>query len=158
MSFSLTFHSILDHNIRHLYSGTPTNVSYRHSKEYPNMDQLRQQRENQYLKDYVLRVSEYRSEHKCFIPRAPAFKALSHQEVDEIVTRLSSQTVASQGISGTSENTTLSDKRSKYPKYQGQKKVSREEMDAIVKRLNKPTTMSDIRDVKTATGLPEVTA
>ncbi|XP_012939854.1 uncharacterized protein LOC106012206, partial [Aplysia californica] len=102
MSFSLTFHEILDHNIRHVYSGVPLQLTYRHSSEYPNMDQLRQKRDNQTLKNNVLRTSEYTAEYKCLIPRAPAFRLLSRHEVEQMVSRLTRPTIASQGVSGTS--------------------------------------------------------
>ena len=81
MAFSLTFNSILENNIRHVYSGMPVQMSYRHSTEYPNMDQLRQKRENQQLKDFVLRTSEYQANYNCLIPRAPAFRLLSRHQV-----------------------------------------------------------------------------
>ena len=84
MAFSLTFNSILQNNIRHVYSGMPVQMSYRHSTEYPNMDQLRQRRENQQLKNYVLRTSEYQSHYNCLVPRAPAFRLLSRHEVGAV--------------------------------------------------------------------------
>ncbi|XP_046567470.1 uncharacterized protein LOC124275834 [Haliotis rubra] len=122
MAFSLTFQSILDNNIRHIYSGTPSNMAYRHSKEYPNMDQLRQQKDNQYLKDYVLRVSEYRADYRCLVPRAPAFRILSRHEVDDIVERLNTPR---------SRN---ADKDEQKPR-QGERQVSKEEAEAITERL-----------------------
>ena len=85
MEFSLTFKSILENNIRHMYSGKPVQMSYRHSSEYPNMDQLRQRKENQLLKNYVLRTSEYQSDYGCLVPRAPAFRLLSRHEVRSFV-------------------------------------------------------------------------
>jgi hypothetical protein len=81
MAFSLTFKSILDHNIKHVYSGKPIQMNYRHSSEYPNMDQLRNNRENQIFKNRVLKTSEYRSDYHCLVPRAPAFRLLSRHEV-----------------------------------------------------------------------------
>ncbi|KAK7094650.1 uncharacterized protein [Littorina saxatilis] len=146
MAFSLTFNSILDNNIRHVYAGKPAQMSYRHSSEYPNMDQLRQRRENQQLKDYVLRTSEYQSDYNCLMPRAPAFRLLSRQEVDDIVTRLQRDTVASTRQDGTSDEKAVQDKQKSNPKYLGLKKVSQEEMDEITQRLCKPTKMALIRE------------
>ncbi|KAL8620253.1 hypothetical protein ACOMHN_044789 [Nucella lapillus] len=157
MAFSLTFNSILDNNIRHVYSGMPVQMSYRHSSEYPNMDQLRQRRENQQLKNFVLRTSEYQSDFNCLIPRAPAFKILSRHEVDEIVSRLQRQTVASTRQDGASESQTVKVKEESNPKYLGLKKVSKQEMDEITDRVNKPTTMSTIREKpQKPSDMPEV--
>ncbi|XP_071096390.1 uncharacterized protein [Haliotis cracherodii] len=123
MAFSLSLQTILDSNIRHIYSGKPMNMAYRHSKEYPNMDQLRQQKDNQYLKDYVLRVSEYRADYHCLVPRAPAFRILSRHEVDDIVERLHQP------------RSRKEDKDDQNPQGQGEKQVSKEEMEAITERL-----------------------
>ncbi|XP_076454725.1 uncharacterized protein LOC143289581 [Babylonia areolata] len=146
MAFSLTFSSILDNNIRHVYSGMPVQMSYRHSSEYPNMDQLRQRRENQQLKNFVLRTSEYQSDFNCLIPRAPAFRILSRHEVDDIVKRLQRETVASTRQDGASESRTVKEKEKNNPKYLGLKKVSQAEIEEITERVNKPTKMSTIRE------------
>ncbi|GFO19929.1 hypothetical protein PoB_004643400 [Plakobranchus ocellatus] len=158
MSFCLTFHSILDNNIRHVYSGTPLQLTYRHSSEYPNMDQLRQRKDNQQLKNAVLRTSEYRSEYRCLIPRAPAFRIMSRHEIEEVVARLTRPTIASQGVTGTSERMMVKDQASKHPKYLGLKQVSGEEINGIVSRVNKPTRMSLIRDRSGGNMMPEVAA
>ncbi|KAK3740303.1 hypothetical protein RRG08_014951 [Elysia crispata] len=158
MSFSLTFHRILDNNIRHVYSGTPLQLTYRHSSEYPNMDQLRQRKDNQQLKNAVLRTSEYKSEYRCLIPRAPAFRIMSRHEIEEVVARLTRPTIASQGVMGTSEREMVKSQASKHPKYLGLKQVSDVEMDEIVSRVNKPTRMSLIRDKTTGNAMPEVVA
>ena len=68
------------------YVNRPINIIFvepRHSSEYPNMDQLRQRKDNQQLKNAVLRTSEYKSEYRCLIPRAPAFRIMSRHEVSE---------------------------------------------------------------------------
>jgi len=158
MSFSLTFHEILDNNIRHVYSGIPLNLTYRHSSEYPNMDQLRQSRANQMMKNAVLRTSEYNAGYKCLVPRAPAFRLLSRHDVDEIVARLTRPTVASQGISGTSERNMVEEQAATHPKYMGLKDVSKEEAEQITSRVSKPTRMSLIRDrsLQNSTDMPEV--
>ncbi|KAK7505051.1 hypothetical protein BaRGS_00003621 [Batillaria attramentaria] len=161
MAFSLTFRGILDNNIRHVYSGMPVQMSYRHSTEYPNMDQLRQRRENQQLKDYVLRTSEYQSDYQCLIPRAPAFRLLSRHEVDEIVQRVGRPTASATPRAGaTSDNRAMQQKEKSNPKYMGLRKVSREEMDEIVQRLCRPTTMSTIREQRPQhlSAMPEVQA
>jgi len=149
MAFSLTFNSILNNNIRHVYSGKPVQMSYRHSSEYPNMDQLRQKRENQHLKDYVLRTSEYQEGYNCMIPKAPAFRLLSRHEVDDITTRLRKSTVATQRQDGATEEKMLQDKAKAHPKYLGLKKVSQAELDEITERLQRPTQTAAIRDHQT---------
>lgn len=158
MSFSLTFHGILDGNIRNVYSGLPMKLTYRHSSEYPNMDQLRQSRSNQMLKNNVLRTSEYKEEYKCLIPRAPAFRLLSRHEVDDMVFRLTKPTIASQGVHGTSEKEMVKEKTASNPKYMGLNQVTSEEAEAITDRVNKPTRMSIIRDRSTMSqdSMPEV--
>jgi len=159
MSFSLTFHGILDGNIRNVYSGLPMKLTYRHSSEYPNMDQLRQSHSNQQLKNAVLRTSEYQQEYKCLIPRAPAFRIMSRHEIDEVVNRLCKPTIASQGVSGTSEREMVKEQAATHPKYLGLKQVSSEEAGAITDRVNKPTRMSIIRDrgnTSSQSDMPEV--
>ena len=68
-------------------------------------------------------------------------------QVDEIVTRLQRNTVASKRQDGASEERTVEEmKQNPKLKYLGVKKVSLEEMHEITDRLNKPTKMSIIRE------------
>lgn len=136
MAFSLTYQSILDHNIRHIYSGKPAEVSYHHSPQVTrNSGAVRQTQENPLKRSYILRTSEFESRFHCFVPRAPAFRVLSRHEVDNIVGRLQS-----------AKTTSPETKDSSKGQLRKSKTVSSEELKNIVERLRKPTQMSIIRE------------
>jgi len=154
--FKTPFNQILSKDIKHIYSGFPQTVSLRYTPPYPTQDQIRLKDEDQDLRTNVLRISEYNESYKCFVPRAPAFRILSRHEIDEMVTRLRTPTVASKGLSNTSEKEVVDEKKSNHPKYLGLKKVEKPEMDKITERLTKPTRISEIRKHQTETKLAEV--
>ena len=147
--FKTSFTSILSRDLKHIYSGFPQTMKFRHSAPYPTQDQLRMQEENQELKSYVLKSSEFVPEYGCMIPRAPAFRILSRHDVDKMVTRLRAPTVASQGISHTSDTKMREQKERDHSKYMGLKSVGEREMTMIVDRLTQPTQSSRIREIQT---------
>lgn len=154
--FKMPFNTILTRDIKHIYSGFPQNIPLRYSNPFPTMEQMRLRAETQDLKSGVLRFSEYEEMYGCMIPRAPAFRSLSRHEIAEMVARLRKPTVASKGISNTSEYEIVRENDSANSKYRGKKKVSQDEMFDITKRISKPTTMSEIRRHQTETKLAEV--
>lgn len=140
MAFNLTYHNILNNNIRHVYYGKPLSLHYRQSSEYPNMDQLRKRREDQLLKNYVLRMSEYWSDYHCLIPRASAFRVLSRHLVDDIVKRLYEPPPTN-----TSRSIEARKSREKGSEVK-RKTLSREQRDEVFKRVLRPTAISTIRE------------
>ncbi|KAK3601046.1 hypothetical protein CHS0354_029271 [Potamilus streckersoni] len=143
--FKASFNSILNRDLKHIYSGQPKTFRFRHSNPYPTQEQLRIKEENKHLKTHVLKSSEFIQEYKCLIPRAPAFRVLSRYEIDGMVSRLTKPTVASQGISNTSEKSMREEKEKDHPTYLGTKKVTNIEMQAIMIRLTRPTKAAEIR-------------
>lgn len=107
------------------------------------------QENNTQLKTYVLKSSEFVPEYSCLIPRAPAFRVLSRHELDGLVTRLRKPTVASQGISHSSDNTMLEDKQKNNAKYLGLRSVDHREQTMITARLTRPTLSSRQREFQT---------
>ena len=147
--FKTSFTSIISRDLKHIYSGFPQTMKYRHAAPYPTQDQIRMQEENKDLKKYVLKSSEFVSEYGCLIPRAPAFRILSRHDVDRVVTRLRQPTVASKGISHTSDTMMREQKEREHAKYLGLKSVGEREMTMIVDRLTQPTKSSRIREIQT---------
>ena len=150
------FNQIVSKDIKHIYSGFPQTMSLRFTPPYPTLEQIRQQEESNDLKTSVLRTSEYNESYGCLIPRAPAFRLLSRHEIDQMVNRVRTPTVASRGLANSSDKAVVNEKKSNYPKYLGLKKVKQPEMEEIVSRLNQPTKISEIRRHQIETKLAHV--
>ncbi|XP_052790288.1 uncharacterized protein LOC128224484 isoform X2 [Mya arenaria] len=147
--FKTSFNSILRRDLKHIYSGFPQPLSYRHSNPYPTQEQLKMKEENTKLKAHVLKSSEFVPEYSCLIPRAPAFRILSRHDVNGLVQRLSTPTVASQGISNTSDKSMLQEKQKSNAKYLGLRNIDYREQTAITARLARPTHSSRQREFQT---------
>lgn len=154
--FKTPFTRILSQDIKHIYSGFPQTVTLRYSSPYPTQEQLRQKEDSHDLKTSVLRFSEYDKSYGCLIPRAPAFRILSRHEIDSLVNRVSTPTVASRGLSNSSDKAVVNDTRSNYPKYLGLQKVEKGEMNEINSRVNRPTKISEIRKHQNITKLSDI--
>lgn len=153
--FKTSFNSILSRDLKHIYSGFPQVLKYRHTQPYPTQEQLRLQAENEQLKTYVLKSSEFVPEYSCLIPRAPAFRILSRHELNGVVNRLTKPTIASQGISNTSVQSMREDKERAHSKYLGLRTVDDRERTMINDRLSRPTQSSRIREFQIKTKLVE---
>ncbi|KAL4218920.1 hypothetical protein ACF0H5_021507 [Mactra antiquata] len=147
--FKTSFNSILNRDLKHIYSGFPQVLKYRHSAPYPTQEQLKIQEENNVLKTYVLKSSEFVPEYKCMIPRAPAFRVLSRHEINGVVSRLTKPTVASQGISRTSDNSMLEEKQKQHAKFLGIQRIDTREQTMLVERMTRPTQSSRMREYQT---------
>lgn len=147
--FKTSFNSILRRDLKHIYSGFPQVLKYRHTAPYPTQEQMRMKEENTHLKTYVLKSSEFVPEYSCLIPRAPAFRILSRHEIDGLVTRLTKPTVASQGISHTSDKSMRYSKEKYNAKYLGLQNVDHREQTMITERLSRPTQSSRQREFQT---------
>lgn len=147
--FKTSFNSILSRDLKHIYSGFPRVMKYRHSPAYPTQEQLKIKEESSHLKTYVLKSSEFVPEYSCLIPRAPAFRILSRHEIDGVVNRLTKPTVASQGIANTSDRTMRAEKEKNNPKYLGLYRIDEREQTMINERLTRPTQSSRMREYQT---------
>lgn len=147
--FKTSFNSILSRDLKHIYSGFPQVLKYRHTAPYPTQEQLKLKEENNNLKTYVLKSSEFVPEYSCLIPRAPAFRILSRHEIDGVVSRLRTPTVASKGMANTSDKTMLEEKQKSHSKYLGLQKVGEREQTMIVDRMTRPTQSSRMREYQT---------
>ncbi|XP_076436232.1 uncharacterized protein LOC143275832 isoform X2 [Babylonia areolata] len=93
----------------------------------------------------VHRISEYLPEHDCFLPRAPAFKALGTEHVDNIVRRLYSPPSPRKIRTQNCSNSRIMEEKERESKFSGYGNVSREELHEITQRLTKPTMMAKLR-------------
>ncbi|XP_045209870.2 uncharacterized protein LOC123561505 [Mercenaria mercenaria] len=154
--FKTSFNSILSRDLKHIYSGFPQVLKYRHSAPYPTQEQLKLKEENNHLKTYVLKSSEFVPEYSCLIPRAPAFRILSRHEVDGVVTRLTTPTIASRGISLTSDKTMREEKEKSHSKYLGLQKIDEREQTMLTERMTRPTQSSRMREYQTRRQLTQI--
>ncbi|XP_060557489.1 uncharacterized protein LOC132717922 [Ruditapes philippinarum] len=154
--FKTSFNSILSRDLKHIYSGFPQVLRYRHTKPYPTQDQLKIKEENHQQKTYVLKSSEFVPEYSCLIPRAPAFRILSRHEVNGVVSRLTTPTIASQGISSKSVNAMLDDKSRNHSKYLGLQKIDEREQTMLTERMTRPTQSSRMREYQTRRQMTEI--
>lgn len=153
--FQTSFNKILSRDIKHIYSGFPQTLMMRHSAIYPSLEQLRQKEDSHDLKLGVLKYSEYDENYGCMIPRAPAFRNLSRYEFDDMVNRVRKPTVASKGITNTSDNKTMIEKEKTNPQFLGLKREATD-IEELNTRLNRPTKISQIRNHQTQTRLADV--
>ncbi|XP_060557506.1 uncharacterized protein LOC132717935 [Ruditapes philippinarum] len=154
--FKASFSSIRSGDIKHIYSGSPQVVKYRSTKPCPKKDQIILKDEDQHLDPHVLKTSEFVREHSCYIPRAPAFRVLSSDKVDEMVSRVTKPTTASRGIALRSVKAMLDDKSTNHSKYLGLQKIDEREQNMLNKRITYPTHSSSMRAYLTKKNLEGV--
>lgn len=143
MAFTLTFDAITSNNIKHIYSGQPARTRLRHSVESPAVAKLKRDKEEVQSNPDEVRTAEYREEYRCYVPKAPAFREVSGDELKGIVERVRRPTKAASWKSeGTDGNTRLLENDTSAPK----EKPTDEAVQVIVDRVQKPTKMSLIRN------------
>ncbi|XP_069122105.1 uncharacterized protein [Argopecten irradians] len=137
--FHITHKYILNNDVRYMYSGYPIAMKYRGSGDYPNFDMLRISRENSDLKKNILKSTEFVTDGRHLVPKAPALRNFSRHSVNHVVTRLMKPTIARVGVSDENinllrckEDVIEEDKSDKYSSY---RKLPKTEVDNIVKRL-----------------------
>jgi hypothetical protein len=69
---------------------------------------------------------------------------------------VSTPTVASRGLSNSSDKAVVSETRSNYPKYLGLQKVEKDGLEEITTRVNRPTKISEIRKHQNITKLSDI--
>ncbi|XP_076454523.1 uncharacterized protein LOC143289443 [Babylonia areolata] len=102
MAFSVSYHDLLDKNIRHIYSGLPSNVRFRgnprpgvtlnphdgcvtpSSKRRPEVKAM--------PRSLYRRLWTYSDQYSCPLPRAPALRSVSPARARVIVQRVSQMT------------------------------------------------------------------
>jgi len=94
MAFCTTYKTILDSNIRNIYSGLPSEIRFRIPSFSPTIDHAKRMHELQLQPPdaFDLRYLVSVPGHNVKIPRAPAFRVFSEAEVNEIVKRVSRPT------------------------------------------------------------------
>ncbi|XP_041371192.1 uncharacterized protein LOC121384733 [Gigantopelta aegis] len=94
---SLTFNDILAKNVRHVYSGLPTEIRFRRPKHQHALELHQRIYEEQTRPPdrFQLRVQEYLPRFNISLPRAPAFRQVSQSEMKDIVFRVSKPTNSS---------------------------------------------------------------
>ncbi|KAK3607381.1 hypothetical protein CHS0354_022541 [Potamilus streckersoni] len=155
MAHSVTYQSIVNNNIRNLYSGVQTKVQRRTQTIYPFKRLHDEQKQSS--DRFNGNLYEYSIKYKVRLPKAPAFRILSQEEVHEIVHRLSKPNFRRsqhQLESSQPETGTVSQKlkglpisnnlgSSKLPS--SEKSYSKSNLEAITNRVSKATVASDIR-------------
>ncbi|KAL3866088.1 hypothetical protein ACJMK2_043426 [Sinanodonta woodiana] len=89
--FSLSHGQVLNNNIRHIYSGYPTEVRFRvcrYTTPIDPIDRHQQQRKQHVYAKYLRRTYEYVPQYGVSLPKAPAFKHVPNTTVHEVTTRL----------------------------------------------------------------------
>ncbi|XP_060065793.1 uncharacterized protein LOC132546114 [Ylistrum balloti] len=137
--FHITHKYILNNDVRYMYSGYPIAMKYRGSGDYPNFDMLRISRENSDLKKNVLKASDFATDDRYLVPRAPALRNYSRHAVNNVVSRLMKPTIARVGVSDENinllrckEDVIEEEKSDKYLSY---RRLPKAEVDTIVTRL-----------------------
>ncbi|XP_071096919.1 uncharacterized protein [Haliotis cracherodii] len=136
-AFSTSFQTVLENNIRHMYSYTGKRPVHHH--HYVHLPRVRLPTPNR--KRYPRRFYDFYPEMNIGIPRAPAFREVDQKGMDDIVARLQTRiTCQSESARrrcreklGTDRTTTVT------------KKKSAEEIDDITKRLQRGTKCSKQR-------------
>lgn len=146
MSFTLTYDTMLRHDIKHCYSGGRQKpvTSRDRSEGEKSFIELRRDKEIHQMKMNLITRTLADSRNPRDLPRAPAFSTLSRSEMDKVVERLRQPTVASKGIALQSEERVVAD-RLKSPRFAGERSLSSENLSASIDRLSTPTTASLLR-------------
>ncbi|XP_045198152.1 uncharacterized protein LOC123552504 [Mercenaria mercenaria] len=154
MAFVVTYHSLSKHNIRNLYGGLPAEIKWRTSaneKAIVPAQRIHEQMKKSAPHEKFLneRYFEYDHENEIRIPRAPAFRRLSRESVDEIVLRLSQPTVSKRrrasDICEREMRRSFIESCRKCRAVSARPKASRREADEITERISLPTVTSNVR-------------
>lgn len=151
MAFCTTYKTILDHNIKHLYSGYPTDLRFRkatfpsnfqHARRMPELELHQPDRFQRKHLDYI-------ANYNICLPKAPAFRLFTADGVNDMVKRVSRPTCSAKSKRDICKREAARHLHevctfcvlSKMP-Y----KVTKQEMENINKRLLQPTIATTIRN------------
>ncbi|KAK3088657.1 hypothetical protein FSP39_022008 [Pinctada imbricata] len=151
MAFNTTYHRLLDNNIRHIYSGLPTDLRFRQPGFRQKLNpasrcvELQRRPPDRFERKFL----QYDEKYDINIPRAPALRTVSRAEADAIVTRVSRPTTSSKLRRDTcSREETRQQKDSCVlcTYHALPRPVSRKELRDITNRLMTPTISANIRN------------
>ncbi|KAL3858590.1 hypothetical protein ACJMK2_008862 [Sinanodonta woodiana] len=159
MAHSVTYQSIVDNNIRNLYSGVQTKDQRRTRTIYSISTPFKRLLDEHKLSSdrFIGNLYEYSKEYKTRLPKAPAFRILSEDEVHKIVHRLykpNFRQSQNRFESSQPETETVSESLIglPIPSKSGSSKLpssdrsySKSHLEAITNRVSKATVASDIR-------------
>lgn len=151
MAFSTTHQRILDSNIRHLYSGLPTEIRLRKPGFKHILDPVARAREdqNRTFRRFLDKYLEYNQEYDIEIPRAPAFRLVTRQQADAIVERVSRPTTScklKRDICPREHRRQLKDLCADCELNTISRPVSRRQLSEINRRLMTPTIATNVRN------------
>lgn len=169
MAFNVTYHRLAEYNIRNLYGGLPREIPFRQTAFPLPVSSAQRHREQLFIpqRHYDEQFYDYNDTFDIRLPRAPAFRILSRQKVDNIVRRLSQPTVSSatrrwkpgvceRGVKRSltprspCPSSVLSTPRSARSSVrtpsQSPRPKGRQEMDDITSRLLRPTVSANVRN------------
>lgn len=151
MAFSTTHQRILDSNIRHLYSGLPTEKRLRKPGFKHILDPVARAREdqNRTFRRFLDKYLEYNQEYDIEIPRAPAFRLVTRQQADDIVARVSRPTTScklKRDICPREHRRQLKDLCADCELNTISRPVSRRQLSEINRRLMTPTIATNVRN------------
>lgn len=168
MAFCTSYKDILNRNIRHIYSGLPTEIRFRQLGFNQTIDAAKRIHEQQLRSPerFDIKFLHYIPEEGVFLPKAPAFRSFSARDVDKIVSRLSKGTSSRPGTAESvasacprEENRSLKETCAHCQLAAMPDVVSRKRLDDITNRLLKPTVSSAVKTkmrVRHVWELPEV--
>lgn len=84
MAFCTTYNTILDNNLKYIYTGVSDTRNLKAPFHFPVIHSQKQTSTSK----QSTRGLEYSHEHNLYIPKAPAFQVLSKENVDKIVERV----------------------------------------------------------------------
>jgi hypothetical protein len=151
MAFSTTHQRILDSNIRHLYSGLPTEIRLRKPGFKHILDPVAREREdkNRVTRKFLCRYLEYNPKYDIEIPRAPAFRIVTRQQANAIVERVSRPTTSCKLKRDTCSREHRRQQKDMCADCELNvisRPVSRKEMRDINRRLMTPTIATNVRN------------
>ncbi|XP_025113130.1 uncharacterized protein LOC112575464 [Pomacea canaliculata] len=159
MAFSVSYHDLLDKNIRHIYSSLPSNIRFR-SEPIPGVtlnphhgclslhshQNLQQSRVPALLRR---RLWAYSQDYGVTLPRAPAFRLMSTNEVKAIVDRVSKPTNSQQRPLCVCRREMLRQHWERCPSCHaashGRRCSSKQEMSDLTARVSRPTHSARVR-------------
>lgn len=154
MAFIVTYQNLSKNNIRNIYSGFPADIKWRSTTDKKAI--VPEQRIHEQLiritphqKFLNERYLEYDPENNIRIPRAPAFRRLSRDQVDQIVLRLSEPTVSrrrrASDICEREVKRSFIETCRKCRAVSARSNVSKQKMEEITQRVSLPTVTTNVR-------------
>lgn len=168
MAFCTSYKDILNRNIRHIYSGLPTEIRFRQLGFNQAIDAPKRIHEQQLRppERFDIKFLHYHPDEGVYLPKAPAFRSFSARYVDRVVTRLSRGTSSRPGTAESvasacprEENRSLKETCAHCQLAAMPDTVSRKRLNDITNRLLKPTVSSAVKTkmrIRQEWELPEV--